>query len=213
MAGDKDELVSFQAIKRLNQIDTSKAIKIADEIIENYENEPSERINAALKVKSTEYRAARIENTLSEKKMVEKDKFISICKNIIANSDSETLKDAAIFALSGATDSLSIEEIITNPNIDEAHKSYAIAQNTLTLKDMIKDNYSEENIALLCEAAKICPNKDFTETLNSAKENLLNKNATNEELLKSIDEALEQIESAGIEYDSERWNDFYNGVA
>ncbi len=213
IACSDDDMLAFQAIKRLNEVNSEDAISISRNILETYKMQTPEKINAALKTMSKFYREARIKNSFTEETEQEKSELIEICEKIINKSDnSGKLKDSAILALSEMTDSKAITSIIENPNIDDPFKSYAIEQNYLTLSKMA-DHGSEKDIEVVCKAIAINPLKELKESLliyKSSQQTQTAEKLSAETNLK-IDEAISKIDSEGVNV-NERWSEFYNEV-
>ncbi len=85
---DKDDLLSFQALKVLNMIDNNKAVEIFDQIIRQ-ERPDSEVYRMAIKIKSYEYQ----ENPY---KTEEINNFIKRCIHLYETSEDLQMKETAI---------------------------------------------------------------------------------------------------------------------
>ena len=218
IAHGKNDMLAFQAIKKLNKIDSVKAAEISNEILSNYKEETPEKVNAALKVMAEEYRNHRLRNTFTNKLEQEKMEFIDICVDIINTSKKDDkLQNCAVFALSDMTDSNAITAIIKNNHMDESLKVYAIDQNYNTLLEMSKSDITLQNIDIICEAVKIYPLNGLKQSLIDYKLSVSSTGLSrlqNDELTKQtvskIDTAIALIEKEGVD-PNPRWNDFYKG--
>jgi hypothetical protein len=219
IAHGENDLLAFQAIKKLNKIDSVKAVEISNKILKNYKNETPEKVNAALKVMAQEYRNNRIQKNLTAELQQKKMEFIEICVGIInASKKDDKLQDCAVFALSDMTDSDAITAIIKNNNMDESLKVYAVDQNYNTLLEMANSTNSDQEIDVICDAVKIYPLKGLKNSLSEIKSKVSSNQLSglkNGELvtqtITKIDTAIALIEKEGAD-SNPKWNDFYNGV-
>lgn len=162
-----DELLAFQAIKKLNRTEPGIASEIADEILKNYTKEQPEKVRAAIKVKAEQLRQ-------DASKGNEKNEFIQILLDLFNGSDDEIMKDTVVFALSNLRDEAAISIIVTNKDIDESIKMYCIDQNYSTLLKMVENNSTDANIETVIQAMNIYP---ITELISPLKE-VINKSDT-----------------------------------
>ena len=213
IACEKDDMLAFQAIKKLNKFDSESAIDISKNILETYKTQTPEKVNAALKVMSEVYREARIQKAFTKRLELEKAAFIDLCSNIINTSEAgDKLQDCAILALSDMTDAQAITTIVENPNIDNSFKVYAIDQNYLTLTAMAESG-SEEAIDIVCKAMEINPLKELSEPLSACQVTPMTRsaNAVSEKTVKKANAAASRIALTGTNANP-RWAQFYNEV-
>jgi hypothetical protein len=216
IAHGENDMLAFQAIKKLNKIDSVQAAGISNQILKNYKNETPEKVNAALKVMAEEYRNNRIQKTLTDELQQEKIEFIEICVDIINTSKKDDkLQDCAVFALSDMTDSDAITAIIKNNNVDESLKVYAIDQNYNTLLEMAKLVNSDQETDVICDAVKIYPLKGLKNSLSEIKSKVSSNQISglkNDELvtqvITKIDTAIALIEKEGAD-SNQKWDAFY----
>ncbi len=213
IAGGEEDLLAFQAIKRLNKINGEDALSISRDVLENYKMQTPEKVNAALKVMSKYYREMRIQKTFTRSLEQDKTDFIALCNDIINNYDyNEKLQDSAMIALSEMTDKQAITAVIENPNIAQEFKTYAVDQNYLTLTEMVESG-SEEAIDTVCKAMEINPLKELSEPLRACKSAPLTRSADplSEQILQEADKTIAQIQSNGTNANP-KWEEFYNEV-
>lgn len=213
IACEEDDMLAFQAIKKLNKFDSESAIDISKNILETYETQTPEKVNAALKVMSEVYREARIQKAFTKRLELEKAAFIDLCSDIINTSEAgDKLQDCAILALSDMTDAQAITTIVENPNIDNSFKVYAIDQNYLTLTAMAESG-SEEAIDIVCKAMEINPLKELSEPLSACQTTTMTRsaNAVSEKTVKKASAAASRIALTGTNANP-RWAQFYNEV-
>lgn len=208
VANGEEDLLAFQAIKRINRINNEDGIAISREILKSCDMQMPQKINAALKTMSKFFRETRIKNGFTESLEEEKLNFIEICNNIINNSKTrDVLFDSAVFALSDMTDSQAITAIIENSNIDDAAKSYSVEQNYLTLVSMAKSG-DEKELAVVCQAMAMNPLKELREPLATA---LTQNNTLSDEIKQEVTKAITQIDSSGTNANP-AWSEFYNEI-
>ena len=212
-----DDLLAFQAIKKLNKIDHDKAVVLAADILSDYKNETPERVSASLNVMSMEYRRARIKNMDTDGLRQQKQVFIEICADLIHSSiqKDDILKDSAIFALADMTDADAMTEIIQNSKIEDFMKLSAINQNFLTLRDMLQKDGSLEAITTVCKAMEIYPIQELSEPLLEAKKTFEMKSSNDMSLdisrvAAKVDQARVKIQEEGRPAD-DSYYDFYYG--
>jgi hypothetical protein len=219
IAQGKNDMLAFQAIKKLNKIDSVKAAEISNQILADYQRETPEKVNAALKVMAEEYRRNRIQNAFTSELQKKKKEFIEICVHIINTSTKENkLQDCAIFALSDMTDSDAIAAIVKDNNMDESLKVYAIDQNLNTLLEMAKSVDSEQEIDTVCDAMKIYPLKALRNSLSEIRAKVSSKRIIGLEngemvtkVIGKIDAAIAMIDNEGTDANP-KWDDFYREV-
>ncbi|WP_066507554.1 hypothetical protein [Abyssisolibacter fermentans] len=170
VAYDKDDLLAFQAIKRLNCSFPATARKIANEILQKAEQdkEQGEKLRVAIKVKAEQFRK-------EESNRSDKDDFINFCIDIFNNSNDEIMQDTVVFALSSMKDKEAITTIIENEKIDSDVKAYCIDQNYETLAAMLENNLCSEDIETVIKAMNIYP----VEGVVSALEKHIEQNRNN----------------------------------
>ncbi len=149
-----DELLAFQAIKKLNQSEPGIASDISNEILKNYKFEQPEKVRAAIKVKAEQLRQ-------DTSKGVEKTEFIQILQDLYSGSNDEIMKDTVIFALSDLKDETAISIIITNKDIDNSIKMYCIDQNYSTLLKMVEKDSTDVKLETVIQAMNIYPITDL----------------------------------------------------
>lgn len=219
IAHGENDMLAFQAIKKLNKIDSVKATRISNQILENYKNETPEKVNVALKVMAQEYRNNRIQKTFTNELQQRKMEFIEICIDIINTSKKDDkLQDCAVFALSDMTDSDAITAIIKNNNMDESLKVYAVDQNYNTLLEMAKSANSEQETDVICDAVNIYPLKGLKNSLSEIKSKVSSNQMSefkNGELrthvIAKIDTAIALIAEEGVDANL-KWDSFYREV-
>lgn len=153
-----DELLAFQAIKKLNQTEPDIAIDISDDILNHYDKQQPEKVRAAIKVKAEQLRQ-------DASKGNEKNEFIQMLLDLFKGTDDEVMKDTVVFALSDLKDEAAISIIVLNKDIEDSIKTYCIDQNYSTLLRMVKNNPTDENIETVIQAMNIYPIKDLVSPL------------------------------------------------
>jgi len=159
--------IAFQALKKLSKVNSTEAYAISENILANYKTQSTTKVSAAIKA-TVQY--------LKDNKMVNKDKFISLCSNIINNTKDAKLKNSSVFAISDLMDKQSIIEIIKNKSIDTGSKIFSIDQNFKILNEILLNNPSETDIEVVVTAMEIMPILDLIEPLEKVKKNINNKN-------------------------------------
>lgn len=144
---DKDDLLSFQALKVLNMIDKNKAVEISDQIIRQ-ERPDSEVYRMAIKIKSYEYQ----ENPY---KTEEINNFIKRCIHLYETSEDLQMKETAIFALCDLQNIDAVKFIVNESSIDHYIKAGCVNQNYLVIKEMLLNNPTKENIDFAIQCEKI----------------------------------------------------------
>ena len=229
IANGANDALAFQAIKKLNEVDPKAASKISDNILNTYKGQSPAKVNAALKVKSEEYRKTRIQKSFTPEKLQKKQEFVDICKDIIAaNPQDDYMADCAVFALSDMTDSDAITAIVQNDKVDDSLKVFSISQNVGTLLDM-STSEDLEVIDTISDAMDINPLVELNQPLSQAKgkieskmnngKNGLSKDEKNalkdakdqEKTLKKLEKSLEKIAKKGNNA-NQVWKNFYNEV-
>lgn len=156
-----DEMLAFQALKKLNYESPKRARVIAEDLI--HSEEQNEKLRIAIKVISSQ-----LSKSNSSK---EKDQWLDFCMNLLQQrkcSNNKVLQDTIIFSLSDLYYSKAIFEIINCDSIDNSQKVYCINQNYQVLIDCLNNNPQDEDIEMVIKAMDICPIDKTVEALESA---------------------------------------------
>lgn len=160
-AYDEDELVAFQALKRLNYDSPETAVSTAKKLLESEES--GEKFRIAIKTISTQLRQS--------KNMREKDEWIVFCEKIIEKAyaeNDETLLNTVVFSLADMRYSKAVYSIINNLYVEETIKKFCIEQNYQTFIDVLQNNPSDYDIRMAVNAMKIYPVDKSVEALKTA---------------------------------------------
>lgn len=146
----KDEKLAFQALKKLNNEAPERALKIANTLIEN--KEENEKLRIAIKVISLQM--------VESEDIGEKDKWVSYCIKVFdkaISENNESMSNTVIFALSDMHYEKALYEIIKNEKVDDAMKKFCIMQNYQVIINVLENNPSKEDIGMAIEAMTLIP--------------------------------------------------------
>ena len=160
--GDNADL-AFQAIKRLNSINKEYAVELSDSIISDYENQPTEKVRIAIKVKAMKLRGLDNE--------IETQAFIEFSNKILDVSKDELMRDTVIFALSTLNNEDALSTIVYREDIDEAIKCYCIEENYENLLSLLEKEPAPETIELAIRALNIYRIDELLQPLYKAMDN------------------------------------------
>lgn len=163
---EDDGVLAFNSLKRLSRINTSEAFGISEGILANLENESSDKISAALKA-TAKYLKNEDRSSVLRDKNLESD-FIDLSFKIIKSSDDPILRDSAFFAVSEIGSENAITRIIESESIETLLKVYAVDQNFITLKEILTNNPTENEIETVTTALELLPIVDLIEPLEEA---------------------------------------------
>lgn len=183
----EDEKLAFQALKKLNNEAPERAVKIANTLIEN--KEENEKLRIAIKVISAQM--------AESKDNIEKDKWVSYCLEIYekAIAEKDTLMcDTVMFSLSDMYYEKALYEIIENKNVDDAIKKFCIGQNYKVIINVLENNPSKEDIEMAIKAMTLMPIDKTVYVLDDVVKN------------SKINYDLEPILSQNLEPALEKWN-------
>jgi hypothetical protein len=178
-----DDNLTFQSLKKLSKVDSKEAYSISENILSNYNIQSPQKISAAQKA-TVQY--------LRDNKIEHKDKFISLCLDILNHTKDPSLKDSSVFALSDLYDKESILKVIKNDSIDRELKVFSIDQNYMIINEILLNNPSEGDIDAVVKAMEIMPIRDLIEPLKNVKENI-----NNTDLEKRCNDVLATMELEG----------------
>lgn len=192
---DKDELISYQAIKTLSSFDFNKALTISNNILSNYKNEAVERVNIALRIKSNSFKKNNTKVSADSEK--EKADFITLCTEIINAEKGKKLSECAYTALVDMKDLKAVKTIIESDIFSDSQKTYAVSRNYSILLNMPN---SDEKTSLIADAAMHSPLFEFKKILEEGKSNPSIDQ-------KKIVDALKNIEAYGMNANPKWKND------
>jgi hypothetical protein len=160
-----DELLAYQAIKRLNQIDKSEANEISQIILSNIDVSQTEKIRAAIQTLAENYRPL-------DEGATEKTAFINLCIELHQNSDDEIMKDTIIFSLANLVDFRAISYIVNSDTVDNALKISCIDRNYKSLSAKLESGPTEDTLSVIYTAMSIYPITELIDEYNSHIEQL-----------------------------------------
>ncbi|GEM_PF-6619846 len=185
-----DERLAFQAIKQLSRTHPEKAIRIADDILDDYNGTMTDKVRAALKAKAIYLSYNSAPN--------ERIEFIDFCEKILIANNYDSEAYGVFTVLNSLSDTLSEETItyiVNNENIYREFKLFSIERNFTILRSMITDeNYTEDNLNTVIKAMKIMPIKQLSEPL----EKVMKSKELSETVVKEIEAVIYLIETDGF---------------
>ena len=188
---EDDGVLAFNSLKRLSKIKVVEAFRISEDILDNLDNESNDKISAALKATAKYLGNENYSSSLRDKNL-ESD-FIELSFNIIKSSDDPILRDSAFFAVSEIGSQNAITKIIENKFIETQLKAYAVDQNFITLKKMLTNNPTDNEVRTVTAALEIFPIIDLIEPLKEASADI-----SDSDLKKRITEAILLTEKEGV---------------
>ena len=191
---DENIELSNIALKRLKNIDENTAKQISFQILDNYENEDSERVKNALNVYSALYDDEDTINMLSEE-----DSFQDFCITLLNDSN---YSETAAFALGNLYDYEAVKSVITS-DVDFLTKVCVIDQNYSILLDKLYDDINENDFNIILDAMEILPINEFYDPI---KEIVVSDTIENNMIKEKGNKILEVIQSVGVSA-NEKWND------
>lgn len=183
---NNDDILAFNALKKLSSVNEKEAYLLSKKILENYESESNMRISAAQKSAAKYLRKNADPEARKE--------FIKQCKQILESPKTdEMLKESSRFALSDMRTKESITEIINSDFFDQSVKVFCIDQNNKILKEMLTSSSDESDIEIVIKAMEIFPLADLGEELEE-----LQTGIKNPELKARCEKVVESIKLNGI---------------
>ncbi|MCM3134874.1 hypothetical protein M3629_19015 [Paenibacillus polysaccharolyticus] len=187
-----DDILAFNGLKRLSNINVSEAYEISKNILSNVQEQSSNRISAALRA-TAKYLHNSGHTNLQKNSSNLEGSFIETSFNIMKSSNDEVLKDSAVFAISEVGSQNAITQIINSDLIEKELKAFAIDQNFIVLKEMLTENPTKEDIEIVVSALEILPITDLVEPLTE-----LIPHIGDVELKKRIDKVIVLAKEEGI---------------
>lgn len=142
--------LAFQALKRLNTIDSKLTVNIAKEAIDT--NVSEAKIRAAIKIIT-----ADLSKSDNDKEKSDWVLFLTSLLNESSTSKENDLVETIIFALSDLKYYKSIYEIINSLKIEKDYKAFCIDQNKQVLENILKNDPTDTDIETIKKAMSICP--------------------------------------------------------
>jgi hypothetical protein len=186
-----DGVLAFNSLKRLSRIDSAEAYRLSESILSNIGNESNTMISAALKA-TANYLKDSDQSAIQKNTNLEAD-FINVSFRIINTSNDPILKDSAFFAISEIGSQNAITQIIKSDLVEIQLKTYAIDQNFLTLKEMLTDNPTEDEIRTVVTALELLPIVDLLDPLKNVMSNI-----SDPDLKQRSEEVILLIKNEGI---------------
>jgi len=198
LAKSDNGLLAFHSIKVLNSLDKNAANQLAEEILSNLNQSSKIELEAALKSKAIFLKTAKEKDQNYEN--LEKQ-FIQLNLDILKNSNDPELKDTAVFALSDLGSKNALKTILKSEFIDRELKVFAVDQNFMTLKRILENHPTREELNLVIQAMDILPITDLAEPLKH-----IAGKVKELDFKKKIEETIANIEKNGIK-GNEKWLD------
>ena len=161
---EDDELLAFQALKRLNMDAPDRARAVADTLLAS--GAQREKLRIAIKVITAQL--AQSEDPS------EKDQWVAYCMHVFESSPSDSktdlMRDTIIFALSDLRYANALYEIINSSEVDDSLKSFCVEQNCKVLFDVLEGDPSPYDIEMAIKAMTIYPVDKTVDALKAAVE-------------------------------------------
>lgn len=154
-----DDELAFQALKKLNTIDSKLAVDEAKKAIDS--NDGKVKIRAAIKVITL-----NMSKTDNDKEKSDWTQFLKKMLNDINLSKENELMETVVFALSDLKYYKSIYEIINSSKIGKDYKVFCIDQNRQVLQEVLENNPTDADIEIIKKAMSICPIDEINSLLN-----------------------------------------------
>ncbi|MDT9720383.1 hypothetical protein QVE09_15805 [Paenibacillus sp. ClWae2A] len=162
---EDDDILAFNGLKRLSNINVSEAYGISESILSNIEEQSPNKISAALRA-TAKYLKNESQSTFQKNTVDLEADFIDTSFKIIKSSNDEVLKDSAIFAISEIGSQKAITQIIESDLVEQELKAFAVDQNFITLKEILTGNPTDDEIRIVVSALEILPIVDLVEPLS-----------------------------------------------
>lgn len=191
---DNDDILAFDCLKKLSNVEEKEAYTIAKEILSTPDTQSDMKISAAQKSTA---KFLKNDNDPATRK-----EFIEQCMDIIEDPKSgEKLKDSSMFALSDMMTKESITEIVNSDSLEQSFKVFCIDQNHEVLKEMLINSPEEKDIQVVVKAMEILPLIDLEDQLQKVQREIKDP-----ELKAKCEKALENIKLNGTEA-CKKWNE------
>lgn len=155
----EEGIVVGHALVQLEINDLNRALRMADEVIDNHESFCDDAIRSAVNLKSGR---SNLSFTGSEKEIaIEKKQFVDFCISQFNISENQKLKNAMIYSLIRINDIGAVKAILNNENVDRDLKRACVRRSYKIFVDAINNNPTKEDVDLIIKAMEILPIKDL----------------------------------------------------
>lgn len=190
MIVEDDGLLAFHSLKALSKINSDEAFDISEQILLDYENVSKDQLSSALYATSTYLRNSTLKG---EKYVQQESDFLDLSFQLIDSEIDSYIKDSAFFAVSNLQSKEGIKRIVKSDSVDRELKVFSIDQNFITLKEMLLDKPTEEDVVLVVTAMELYPIYDLLEPLKKVSDSVHNAKLQNR-----INHVIELIEVSGM---------------
>ncbi len=187
---NKDGDLAFVSARKLFSLNPNNAVDIANDIIKNSSGKTVEQLKAAIFTYGNKFRNKM---TYADAKL-NKEEFVDFCKDIIIKNNDQDLTNMTIYSLADTRDIEAVRFLTYNESIDRIVKVGCLYENYETIKEMLENNPSVEDIELAIDVMLIMPIKEIKPLLEKEKEKING----NEDLLQKYTNAIDLIDNEGV---------------
>ena len=162
-AYNEDRYISYQAIRRLGRANTEIACKVSRDILQNYKTSNVGQVKAALGVISGAH-DPKLKMTEADIKLM-----YTVADYILHNDRLAEAKNTVVFSLRRTNTIEALEYIMHHEKIDnEILRKGTVIENWHVLVKALKNDPTEEEIALALECMELRPLTEVIESLEDA---------------------------------------------
>lgn len=205
MASNKNEDISFNAIKRLNQVNPQRAYTLSKSILQNYRTVNEGQLKAAIRVFGNLDGFTPIGSTLKTAD-ADKELLFNVTEIVLNGNYKSTTKDSVMFTIADMNTYESMEYLMHHDKVDILMKKGVVDRNYHTLIEMLENNPTEEQIAFAIECMELWPINEVAKPLEEAITQKSQLISTNGAVTQSrVADVLDLIENQG-EPANPAWN-------